>query len=93
MEPISITAYKNDYKRGNEKAPDFKGKFKGVEIAIWKKLDKNGQTCLSALIKDAQGRGETKHKPVVPGRWNDLDAGGTRSDATGYSDLDEDIPF
>lgn len=35
MDPISIRAYKNDYKKPGDKSPDYKGRYNGIEIAMW----------------------------------------------------------
>lgn len=57
-------------KKGNEKAPDYKGNinFNGVEkqLSGWKKKDKNGNTFLSLSISEPYNKSEEHKSEMMP---------------------------
>lgn len=56
MKPNTFSLFEND-KKGNEKAPDYKGKGlidgKEVKIAVWKRTSQSGIEYLSGSVEDA----------------------------------------
>ena len=64
MKDNTFTLFEND-KRGNDKAPDYKGKGmvggKEVKIAVWKKTGKTGVEYWSGVIEEPA---KTEPEPV-----------------------------
>lgn len=82
MDPIKIKAFKNKYKK-TENQPDFRGKYNGFEIAIWKQKDNDGETCLSVTVKEDTGEQSRPAKSTS--------RGGGRHDNLGVDE--DDVPF
>lgn len=67
QKPNTGAIFKND-KKGNEKAPDYKGSInvdgKDLEIALWVKDSQKGEKFFSAKIQEKK-KGEYKAKATV----------------------------
>lgn len=88
---ISINLFKNEYKT-DDKHPDYKsGKNDENDGACWIRKDKNGKTYLSVKVSDEKRA--AKPKPTLKEAFEDAVQHGSRSDATGYHEADEDLPF
>ena len=78
MKDNTFTLFDND-KKGNDKAPDFKGKGlvdgKEVKIAVWKRTGKTGVEYFSGVIEKNEKPAEistTIEKPIEEATGDDL---------------------
>lgn len=62
----TFSLFEND-KKGNDKAPDYKGKGliggKEVRVAVWKKTSQSGISYLSGSVEEAQKAETPKEEP------------------------------
>lgn len=78
QKPNTGAIFKND-KKGNEKAPDYRGSInvdgKDLEIALWVKDSQKGEKFFSAKIQEKKAKGEYNAKvksEVTPEPIDDL---------------------
>ena len=67
MKPNTFSLFEND-KKGNEKAPDYKGRGlidgKEVKIAVWKRKSQSGIEYLSGVVEESVKQENTQPEPV-----------------------------
>ena len=67
MKPNTFSLFEND-KKGNEKAPDYKGRGlidgKEVKIAVWKRKSQSGVEYLSGVVEESVKQENAQPEPV-----------------------------